>query len=68
MKIVKEFFEKIRKKVDDILFYSIITGVILLSLGVYLMGSGIERSIGRDMIILGSGIFYVSVVIFTFKI
>jgi hypothetical protein len=60
--------EKIRKKMDDILFFAIVIGVILLSAGVYFMGSGINRPIGRDLIIFGSGIFYVSVIIFTFRL
>jgi hypothetical protein len=60
--------EKIRKEADNILFFSIIAGVILLSAGVYLMGSGINRSIGRDLIIFGSGIFYISIIIFTFRL
>lgn len=65
---IRNLFRKIREKADDILFYSIIIGIILLSLGIYLMGSGVERSVGRDMIILGSSIFYISVVIFAFKL
>ena len=53
---------------ENILFYSIILGVLLLSAGVYFMGSGINRPIGRNMIILGSAIFYIGIVIFTFTL
>jgi hypothetical protein len=53
---------------DNILFYSIVFGVLLLSAGVYVMGSGLNRPIGRNMIILGSGIFYVAIIIFTFRL
>jgi hypothetical protein len=60
--------EKVRARADDILFYAIVLGVIMLSAGVYIMGSGIDRPIGRDLIILGSGIFYVSVVILVFRL
>jgi len=60
--------KKVRLKIDDIIFYSIILGISLLSLGVFLMGSGINREIGRDAIVLGSGIFYVSIIIFTFRL
>jgi hypothetical protein len=65
---VKKLLRKIKIEVDNILFYSIVIGILLLSAGVYLMGSGINRSIGRDMIIVGSGVFYVSVIIFTFRL
>jgi hypothetical protein len=65
---LQNFFKKIRLNIDNILFYSIVCGVLLLSAGVYIMGSGINRPLGRDMIILGSGIFYISVIIFTFRL
>jgi len=57
-----------KKELDNILFFSIVFGVILLSAGVYIMGSKINPEIGRDLIILGSGIFYISVIIFTFRL
>jgi hypothetical protein len=66
--MIKNLFERIKEDMDNILFYSIVAGVLLLSAGVYIMGSGINRTIGRDMIILGSGIFYISVIIFTFRL
>jgi ABC-type Mn2+/Zn2+ transport system permease subunit len=68
MQKIKKIFEKVGKKLDDILFYSIVFGVILLSAGVYIMGSRINPEIGRDLIILGSGLFYISVIIFTFRL
>jgi ABC-type Mn2+/Zn2+ transport system permease subunit len=68
MQKIKKIFEKVEKKLDDILFYSIVIGVILLSAGVYIMGSRINPEIGRDLIILGSGLFYISVIIFTFRL
>jgi len=51
---------------ENILFYSIILGVLLLSVGVYVMGSDLNRPIGRNIIILGSGIFYIGIIIFIF--
>lgn len=53
---------------DNILFYSIVFGILLLSAGVYVMGSGLNRPIGSYMIIFGSGIFYVAIIIFTFRL
>jgi len=64
----KSLFQKIKTRTDNILFYSMVIGILLLSAGVYIMGSGINRSIGRDMIIIGSAIFYISVIIFAFRI
>jgi ABC-type Mn2+/Zn2+ transport system permease subunit len=68
MKKIKKVLEKIRKRIDDILYFSIVFGAILLSAGVYIMGSRINPEIGRDLIILGSGLFYISVIIFTFRL
>lgn len=61
--------EKIKKfDHENILFFSIVFGVLLLSVGVYVMGSGINRPLGSYMIIFGSGIFYVSMIIFTLRL
>ena len=63
------FIDRIKKlNLENILFYSIIFGIILLSAGVYVMGSGLNRPIGRNMIILGSGIFYIAIIIFVFSL
>ncbi len=59
---------KIKLNVENTLFYSIVFGVLLLSAGIYVMGSGLNRPIGSYMIILGSGIFYISIIIFTFQL
>jgi len=68
MRGLRKIFGEIKKKIDDILFYSIIFGVILLSSGIYIMGSEINPEVGRNLIILGSGLFYISVIIFTFRL
>jgi ABC-type Mn2+/Zn2+ transport system permease subunit len=68
MQKIEELWKKMKKELDNILFFSIVFGVILLSAGVYIMGSKINPEIGRDLIILGSGIFYISVIIFTFRL
>ncbi|MDI6826387.1 MAG: hypothetical protein QMD36_04315 [Candidatus Aenigmarchaeota archaeon] len=64
-----DLIDRIKKlNSENILFYSMIFGVLLLSAGVYVMGSGLNRTLGKYMIIFGSGIFYVGVVIFTFSL
>gem|GEM_PF-6249985 len=59
---------QLKNKFDEIIFYSIILGVCLISLGVYLIGSGLNREIGRNVLICGSGIFYVAIIIFVFRL
>lgn len=59
---------KIKLDMENALFYSIIFGVLLLSAGVYVMGSGLNQTMGSYMIILGSGIFYIALIIFTFQL
>jgi vacuolar-type H+-ATPase subunit I/STV1 len=66
--MIEKFKEKMKLGAENILFYSIVFGVLLLSAGVYIMGSGINRPVGSYMIILGSGIFYVSVIIFALRL
>jgi hypothetical protein len=66
--MLRKLWEKVKREIDDILFFSIVFGVILLSVGVYIMGSRINPEVGRDLIILGSGMFYISVIIFTFRL
>jgi len=63
-----KFLLRVRKKLDEVIFYSIVLGVCLISLGVYLIGSGLNREIGRDVLICGSGIFYVAIIIFVFRL
>jgi hypothetical protein len=61
--------DKIKKlNFENILFYFIVFGILLLSAGVYTMGSGINRTLGKYMIIFGSGIFYIGIIIFTFSL
>ncbi|MEM5829481.1 MAG: hypothetical protein QW040_01760 [Candidatus Aenigmatarchaeota archaeon] len=64
----KNFSKELKRRMNNILFYSILISIILLSGGVYLMGSGINRPVGGYMIILGSSIFYISIIIFTFSL
>ena len=63
-----KFLLRVRKKLDEVIFYSIVLGVCLISLGVYLIGSGLNREIGRNVLICGSGIFYVAIIIFVFRL
>lgn len=60
--------KQLKLNTENILFYSIIFGILLLSAGVYIMGSGTNRPVGSYMIIFGSGIFYTAVIIFTFRL
>jgi hypothetical protein len=53
------------KVVRRVLFYTIPIGVGLMSLGIFLMGRGFGW-VGSRILILGSGIFYISVILFVF--
>jgi len=57
---------KIELNKKNILFYSILLGVLILSTGVGLIK--INGKIGSFLIILGSGLFYIGVIILVFKI
>jgi hypothetical protein len=65
---LKRLWEKVKREADNILFFSIVLSIILLSAGVYIMGSKINPEIGRGFILLGSGMFYISIIIFTFRL
>jgi hypothetical protein len=52
------------KKLENILFYSILSGVLILSAGIGLIK--INGMLGSSLIILGSGLFYVGVVALVF--
>lgn len=49
---------------ENLLIFSITVGILLLSLGVYLVGSHIP--FGSTILTTGSGIFYVSIILFVF--
>ncbi|MCD6403083.1 MAG: hypothetical protein J7K98_02005 [Candidatus Aenigmarchaeota archaeon] len=57
---------KIWKKLDkeDFTIFMIITGILLMSLGVYLMGSKINPVLGKYTLIVGSGMFYVFTIVY----
>lgn len=63
----KNLFKLERKKLETILFYAILSGVLILSAGVGLIGLGIG-SLGTLLIVVGSGLFYIGVVTFVFVI
>jgi len=52
------------KKLENILFYSILFGVLILSAGIGLIKT--SGRLGSLLIILGSGLFYVGVVALVF--
>ena len=57
---------KVWKKLDkeDFTTFMIIMGVLLMSLGVYLMGSKISPILGKYTLILGSCMFYVFTIVY----
>jgi len=52
----------------DLIFWMIVCGVILLAFGIYLMGSGVERQVGRALIICGSSFLYIGTIALVFVI
>lgn len=63
---MKEILDFLKGKKEESLIFTITVGVLLISLGVYLVGSKIMPFIGSRIIILGSGIFYISVILLVF--
>lgn len=63
---LKSRFINFFKDKEKFLTFFITLGVILISLGVYIMGSDLAPFIGSRLIIIGSGIFYISVVALVF--
>jgi predicted membrane channel-forming protein YqfA (hemolysin III family) len=53
-----------QKKLEDILFYFILSGVLILSAGIGLIK--FNGKLGSSLIIVGSSLFYVGVVVFAF--
>lgn len=63
---LKNTFSKIKENRLDSLTVAIVLGISLISLGIYVIGSKIYPYLGSRMIIIGSGIFYVSVILLVF--
>jgi len=59
---------KFKKAIDDIIFYLLILGIFMLSIGIYLIGSKLNPVIGKNLIIIGSGMFYISMIVFVFRL
>lgn len=67
----EEVLEKLPEKLRDrmtALTVAIVLGVLLISLGIFFMGADIHSYIGSRMVILGSGIFYLSLIALVFVI
>lgn len=63
--------ENITDKLKDrvtALTVMIVLGVALISIGIFLMGSETQSYIGSRMVIIGSGIFYLSLIALVFVI
>ncbi|MFB6076132.1 MAG: hypothetical protein ABEK17_03220 [Candidatus Aenigmatarchaeota archaeon] len=63
----KRIFDFFRDKLNTFTFL-ITSGVLLMSLGIYIMGTEIHPFFGSRMIIVGSGIFYISIIGLVFVI
>lgn len=59
-------FKLQRKKLENILFYSILSGVLILSLGIALIK--MNGVVGTSLIILGSSFLYGGIVLFVFVV
>ena len=58
---------KSKEAVTDSLFFSILTGVLLISLGVFLVGQFHSR-LGVFSLAIGSALLYISVIVLVFKL
>ncbi|MFB6088178.1 MAG: hypothetical protein ABEK36_00180 [Candidatus Aenigmatarchaeota archaeon] len=63
----KRFFSFLKTK-ENILIFAITLGILMMSLGIYIMGAKIHPFLGSRIIIIGSGLFYIGVVILVFVI
>jgi hypothetical protein len=59
---LSNLFKKQRRDAVDLLVWPILVGIILISIGVGLIGLKIG-SIGASLLILGSGIFYICLIV-----
>ena len=60
--------KKFLKNLDNLIFLGIVIGISFLTIGIFLLGFGINKEIGANLIIVGSGMFYISTVVLVFRI
>jgi len=60
----KNVVYKLFKDKENLLIFCIVFGIVVLSIGVYLVGYHIP--FGSTILTMGSGIFYISVIFFVF--
>lgn len=65
---LKDVIGYLDEKRIETLTATVFSGVILISLGIALMGREILPYIGSRLVILGSGIFYISLILLVFLI
>jgi len=63
MRNLKDIIEWLKENELRSLTVSILTGLALLSLGIFIMGSNIYSYLGSRMIIAGSGLIYISMIV-----
>jgi len=65
---LSDLFKKLRERGPiDVLIYPILLGIGLMCVGIWLIGSGVGN-IGSPILILGSGIFYVAIILLAWVI
>ncbi len=68
MKFSFKNLKKFLKNLDNLIFLGIVIGISFLTIGIFLLGFGINKEIGANLIIVGSGMFYISTVVLVFRI
>lgn len=62
----EHFFELLSDR-ESVLTALIVFGVTLISFGIFFMGAGIHSYVGSRMVIIGSGILYLSLIALVFS-
>jgi hypothetical protein len=65
-KLAEKFFRILKKDWLEILTISLTLGIILLSLGIYLVGNKVTG--GNMVLMIGSFLIYTSIIILAFKV
>lgn len=63
---MSELFDYVLERKKESIIFALVTGIITISLGVFLVGSQIYSFLGSRFIIFGSFIFYISIVLLVF--
>lgn len=60
--------QRTKLNLENILIITCIIGLVLISFGIYLIGSRTFPDLGTNILIIGSGIFYFSTILLAFKL